>query len=302
MKTQPLVSVIMPAYNAEKYIRQAIDSILNQSHSHIELLIADDKSTDNTKAIISSYSDPRIKTFHNDTNIGYLKTCNKLFVQAQGDYLTFQDADDHSKPQRLETLLNEFEKDADLKMVGSGFYRQDVNGNEVKGDQSAYTYQQILDLMPDKLPFAWAVFMFTKEIYRKHGGYNELFDRIGEEDYYWGGKIIMDSKTISLADPLYCYTINPNSVSKSNINVRKLYSSRLAKFLLKQRMQTGTDSLSSGNMRPLRIYEYECRMESYFWMNEKTKALGSMLTLILLNPAKGLFYLRMAFAYLKKKR
>ncbi|HWY38940.1 MAG TPA: glycosyltransferase family 2 protein [Bacteroidia bacterium] len=298
---EALISVVMPAYNAEKYVRQAIDSILNQTYPHLELLIADDKSTDKTREIISSYTDKRIKVFHNETNKGYLKTCNKLFAQATGDYITFQDADDYSEPERLNILLNEFKKDPELKMVGSGFYRQDVSGNKTKGDESAYTYPEILNLLPGKLPFAWAVFMFSKEVYQKHGGYNEFFDRIGEEDYYWGGKIILNDKTISLADPLYCYTVNPNSVSKSNINVRKLYSAKMAKFLVLENMTKGTDSLTSGNMRPLKLFENERRMESYFWMGEKMNGFLTMLKLLFLNPAKGLFYTRIAASYLKKK-
>ena len=82
---------MIPAYNVEKYIRQAIDSILNQTYSYFELLIADDASTDTTKQIINAYQkiDPRIKTFHNKKNEGYLLTTNKLFQKCKGDYIAF---------------------------------------------------------------------------------------------------------------------------------------------------------------------------------------------------------------------
>ena len=90
----------MPAYNCEKYIHQAIDSVLNQTHINFELLIADDCSTDTTKQIIDSYKDPRIKTFHNNINLGYLKASNKLFSLCKGSYITFQDADDTSELNR----------------------------------------------------------------------------------------------------------------------------------------------------------------------------------------------------------
>ena len=75
----PLVSVLLPAHNAEKYINETIDSILAQTYTNFELLIADDCSTDDTRKIIDSYSDNRIKCFHNSENLRKPKTRQKLF-------------------------------------------------------------------------------------------------------------------------------------------------------------------------------------------------------------------------------
>ncbi|MBL7917984.1 MAG: glycosyltransferase family 2 protein, partial [Bacteroidia bacterium] len=71
--SEQLISILMPAYNCEKFVKQAIESVLDQSYSNFELLIADDCSTDQTKKVIDSYSDQRIKKFHNQVNLGYLK-------------------------------------------------------------------------------------------------------------------------------------------------------------------------------------------------------------------------------------
>ncbi len=77
---QPLVSIVMPAYNAEKYIAESVNSILAQTYKNFELLIADDCSTDRTREILSAFNDSRISFHPNETNQGYLKTCNKLFL------------------------------------------------------------------------------------------------------------------------------------------------------------------------------------------------------------------------------
>ena len=98
----PLISVVMPAYNVERYIEKSINSILDQSYPNVEILVADDASTDKTKAIIDGYTDARIKRFHNESNQAYLKTCNKLMSLAKGQFLAFQDADDFSHVQRFE--------------------------------------------------------------------------------------------------------------------------------------------------------------------------------------------------------
>ena len=105
----PLVTVLMPVFNAEKYLRLAIDSVLNQSYSYFEFLIIDDGSTDQSAQIIRSYSDPRIRFLQNECNLGLVTTLNRGIESSQGQYLARMDADDISYPQRLEkqvALLN----------------------------------------------------------------------------------------------------------------------------------------------------------------------------------------------------
>jgi glycosyltransferase involved in cell wall biosynthesis len=79
MVHKPLVSVLMPVYNAEKYIADAIQSMIDQTYANIEILVTDDCSTDGSGSIIDQFTDRRIRKFKNPTNIGYLKTCNNLF-------------------------------------------------------------------------------------------------------------------------------------------------------------------------------------------------------------------------------
>ena len=91
MKDLPLVSILMPCYNSEKYLVEAISSIKEQTYYNWELLICNDSSTDNSLSIIKQFESDKIKIFENKINKGYLKTCNFLFNQAQGDYITFQE-------------------------------------------------------------------------------------------------------------------------------------------------------------------------------------------------------------------
>ena len=98
----PLFTVLMPVYNGEKYLREAIDSILNQTLTDFEFLIIDDGSTDNSVQIISSYSDPRIKFVRNGTNLGISKTLNRGIEIASAEYIARMDADDISYPTRLQ--------------------------------------------------------------------------------------------------------------------------------------------------------------------------------------------------------
>ncbi|BED87988.1 glycosyl transferase [Pseudoalteromonas sp. MM1] len=100
---EPLVSVIMPAYNAEDYISESIESVLTQSYKNWELLITDDRSTDTTQKIINEYAikDHRIKLFINEQNGGAGVARNNSIKQAKGRFIAFLDADDLWLPEKL---------------------------------------------------------------------------------------------------------------------------------------------------------------------------------------------------------
>lgn len=104
---QPVISIILPAYNAAKYIEQTINSLLQQTFTNFELLIVDDGSTDNTISIINSFTDSRIRLIKNEHNLGLVNTLNKAAILCNGKYIARMDADDVALPQRLH-LQKEF--------------------------------------------------------------------------------------------------------------------------------------------------------------------------------------------------
>ena len=115
------VTVLMPAYNAEKYIRQSIDSILNQSLPDFILLIIDDGSTDKTEEIIHSYNDKRIVYIKNEKNIGVKETLNKGIAIADTEYIARMDADDIAIRERLELQLEYMDSNKEIGVSGGCF-------------------------------------------------------------------------------------------------------------------------------------------------------------------------------------
>ena len=97
----PKVSVLMPVYNAEAYLKQAIASILNQTYGDFEFLIVNDGSTDGSRAVIESFTDARIQLIDNKNNLGIAQSRNKGLDKARGEYIALMDSDDISLPQRL---------------------------------------------------------------------------------------------------------------------------------------------------------------------------------------------------------
>lgn len=115
----PIVTVLMPVYNGEKYLRLAIDSILNQTYRHIEFLIINDGSTDKSEEIILSYKDSRIVYIKNKQNLRLIKTLNKGIDLAKGEYIARMDCDDVALPDRLEKQMNYFKEDSSLDFLSS---------------------------------------------------------------------------------------------------------------------------------------------------------------------------------------
>ena len=128
--TRPLVSVIMPAYNVEAYIAQAIDSVLAQTYTEFEFLISDDASTDRTCDVVKCYADTRIKLIKQTKNLGYVGNMNTLLQAAQGNYIVIQDADDYSDVSRIEILCQFLNHHSNVSLVGSSYVKFDDIGNE----------------------------------------------------------------------------------------------------------------------------------------------------------------------------
>lgn len=127
-----LISIIMPAYNAEKYICQAIESVLAQTYKNWELLIIDDNSTDTTAKIVESYlGDKRIKFFTNKVNLGPAKARNIGLDNAIGDYITFLDADDFIGVDKLSAQVL-FMKNKNIDMSHGNYYFCNSDGDKIK--------------------------------------------------------------------------------------------------------------------------------------------------------------------------
>lgn len=105
-----LVSIIMPSWNTDRFIKASIDSVLAQTYTNWELLIVDDCSTDKTDEVISSYKDDRIKYFKNLKNSGAAFTRNRAMREAQGEWIAFLDSDDLWAPEKLEHQIKFMEK------------------------------------------------------------------------------------------------------------------------------------------------------------------------------------------------
>ena len=125
---EDLVSIIMPSYNTEKYIKETINSVLNQTYKNWELIIVDDCSSDNTDEIVRSITDDRIKYLKNKVNSGAAITRNRALKEAKGKWIAFLDSDDLWKKEKLEKQMN-FMKENNYYFSYTNYIEVDENDN-----------------------------------------------------------------------------------------------------------------------------------------------------------------------------
>lgn len=131
-KDMPTISVIMPAYNTEKYIGTAIESILQQTFEDFEFIIIDDASTDHTYDIICHYHDKRIIRIRNEKNLGVAACINKGILIAHSEFIARMDSDDISKPERFQKQMEFMNANSNLGISGTHMETIDKNGKVIK--------------------------------------------------------------------------------------------------------------------------------------------------------------------------
>ena len=212
----PRVSVLIPAYNVEKYIAESIESILNQTYSDFELIIINDGSTDNTAKIIQQYAsqDKRIKFINHKKNRGVSAIRNELLDTAIGEYAAFHDSDDISLPTRLAVQVEFLDKHPDISVVSAALRK--IPSNEVVCEPEQ---PGILDFyIANPVPNAVAMFRML-DINKYNLRYNGKYK--SAEDYDFWQRVIRIMKIHTLPDVLYLYRILNNSLSHGNPEIDK---------------------------------------------------------------------------------
>jgi len=181
MMSTPLVSVLMPVYNGEPYLREAVESILNQTFTDFEFIIIDDGSTDSTWEILIEHNDPRIRLVRNKANIGLIRSLNKGLGLARGEYIARMDADDVSFPERLAQQVSSLDGHPEVGVLGCGVQVIDGCGNPSHIRRFPAEHGVIKWCLCFDDPIAHPTVMMRREVVVRAGGYNA--DMVHAEDY-----------------------------------------------------------------------------------------------------------------------
>ncbi|MBE5837197.1 glycosyltransferase family 2 protein [Butyrivibrio sp.] len=221
------VSVVMSTYNDSKYIREAVESILNQSFLDFEFIIIDDASTDGTPEIIKNYNDSRIKLFVNESNLGLTKNLNKALKMASGCYIARMDGDDISYPQRLQEQVEYLDKHKDVYLLGTAV--QNIGASDLRwklpDDSEDLKVRMLLHPV-----FAHPSLMFRKELVEEGIIYDESFRTA--QDYDFVVRVSKNHKIGRLQHVLLNYRVHDRQISITSTNEQMDNASRIRNRLL----------------------------------------------------------------------
>lgn len=227
-KDNPLVSVVMPAYNAEKYISEAIESILNQTFKDFEFIIVDDASTDGTWGIIQKYAekDPRIVAVKNEKNIRVARTRNRGIEKAIGKYVANMDADDRSLPDRLSVQYDFLEAHSqDIDICIGNLNICNIQG-VVQYSREYPTFDKDLRMKVYKYnPFPNAPIMCKREVFSELGGYDPNYIIIEDFDFWLRAGVRY--KYGNCGKTVYDYRIYGESESHKDLRLTEVITFKL---------------------------------------------------------------------------
>lgn len=219
----PKVTVLMSVYNGEKYLREAIDSILNQTFKYFEFLIIDDGSMDNSREIIHSYKDPRIRLIFNEKNIGLTKSLNIGLGLAKGEYIARMDADDISLKERLKMQIQTMDADSKIGICGTW---AKIFGNEESIIKYPITPQEIRVALFYYNPIIHSSVMIRKSyLIMNNLKYDESFKQ--SQDYELWVRCAKKFQIMNIPRVLLCHRKHSNQIGVKLLNKQTDYANKI---------------------------------------------------------------------------
>lgn len=215
------ITVLMPAYNVQTYVGNAVESILNQTFPDFELLIIDDGSTDKTPAILSSYNDPRIKIIR-QSNQGVASALRLGIERAAGLYIARMDADDESLPKRLETQKKYLDQHPEAVLVYGLHHLMDAQGEILRTGQGA-GFPNVLAkwLLLWMNVFTHPTVMFRARTLREHQ-LNYRLETNGAEDFDLWNRLSLTGEFFFIPEVFIQYRLHAQSVNRMDGGQRQL--------------------------------------------------------------------------------
>ena len=227
----PRVTVLMPVFNGGPFLREAIQSILDQNYQDFELLIFNDGSTDNSSVTINSFADKRITGYHYEKNIGYVSRLNYGISIAKGEYIARMDADDVSLPSRLKTQVEFMDAFSEVGICGTSIEIIDELGLSL-GNGQRYIEDEMLriKLLADAC-FAHPTVIIRKSILVTNNlWYNENF--APAEDYKLWFDVSLKSDLANLPEVLLKYRIHSQQITRRKREIQKKATDAIRKLVI----------------------------------------------------------------------
>lgn len=240
-----LISIVLPVYNGEKYLKESIESVIAQTYKVWELLILDDCSTDNSAEIAKEYEkrDDRIHYYRNEKNLRLPRNLNKGFSLAKGNYLTWTSDDNRFRPQALEKMHAALVSDEKAQFVFASCRIIDGTGKEIEYIMVNESSKKRIMGMNS----VGACFMYTRKAYEEVGEYDPKLTLVEDFDYWQ--RLYAKFGAVVISDILYEYRWHDGALTSTM--KKDVFNRTLEKVLLKNRLLFGKRDIISN-------YYYYC--------------------------------------------
>jgi|TARA_Y100000389_G_scaffold142831_1_gene140921 glycosyltransferase involved in cell wall biosynthesis len=254
MKKAPLVSIIMNCHNGEKYLRQSIKSILNQNYKKWELIFWDNKSTDNSKKILFSFKDKRIKYYKSKKFTSLYKARNLAIKKAKGKYLSFLDTDDWWFKKKLNQQINLINNNNKINFIFSNVYRYNHKDKKKKLHfNNKIPDGKITQYLLNNYKVGILTVLINKKFFLKKK-FNQNYNIIGDFDFFIN--LSIKENFYCIQKPLAYYRVHDNNYSKRT----KIYTNELGNWLKinSKRLKKKGYSLNSINYHYYKLKLKQC--------------------------------------------
>jgi glycosyltransferase involved in cell wall biosynthesis len=223
------LTVLLPVYNGERYLRETIQSILSQTYSDYELLIVDDGSTDSSLEIMRSFADPRIRILQNPERLKLSGALNRGMKEARGKFIARMDGDDIALPERLEKQLAFMEQHPEIGICGTAI---EIFGSvKTRPDIYPRTSREIQAYALFDCPFCHPTVMLRRDLFFKHGLFYDG-SYYPTEDYELWARAVELFPTVNLKEVLLRYRVHDNSMTGSDWDAMDRQAARIVGRLL----------------------------------------------------------------------
>lgn len=235
----PKVTVLMPTFNVGPWVKEAVESVLNQTYTDFELLVMDDCSTDDTLAIVQSIRDPRIRIEKNERNLGLSDNLNRGLSLIQTEYVSRMDGDDIAEPTWLEKEVNVLDTHPEIGICSAGFQRFGTSDSIVR-------FPETPEGCMVGMLFSCSVIVptFRRSLYSELG-LRYRSDAFPAEDYRFWADCMRHTKVYNIQETLFHYRMHATQICSSKQAIQKVKADEVRLYMLEWLNPSFSDAIKN---------------------------------------------------------
>lgn len=224
---QNKISVLIPTYNCDAYVHEAINSVLNQTYKNFEIIVVDDGSTDNTKDVLRPYEEKKLITYIYQNNSVPAVARNTGILNSSGDYIAFLDADDLWMPEKLEKMIKKINDKKKFGMVITSVNFVDLYGNILRTtNYDQMTEDEIKEILMERCIVVMSSVLIQREVFEHIGLFDENLTYAEDWDFFY--RLAREYRIGIINEPLTVYRVRESSLMRDRAKREKLFNDTFA--------------------------------------------------------------------------